>query len=145
MYSMRHILYNMRHSELYSYKDSNDCHPQGNSRAECLFTWTPTLDFFSTIIYDTVFQTSIRGNLFCRSIKCLDRKKGDPLCLLPQTPNSLLSLKSIPTVHQSSMASHPPSPATGLMLCKHKVTQCLQAVSTFCLKPALLHYCKVKK
>lgn len=113
-------------SELYSYKDSKDCHPQGNSRAECLFTWTPTLDFFSRIIYDTAFQTSIRGNLFCRSIKCLDRKKRDPLCLLPQTPNSLVSLKSIPTAHQSGMASHPPSPETGLMSYKYSIMQCLQ-------------------
>lgn len=110
---------------LYSYKDSKDCHPQGNSGAECLLMWTPTLDFLSRVIYDTAFQTSIRGNLFCRSISVWTGRK-DPLCLLPQTLNSLVSLKSIPTVHQSGMASHPPSPQTGLMLYKHSIVQCLQ-------------------
>lgn len=85
----------------------------------------PTLDFLSRVIYDTAFQTSIRGNLFCRSISVWTGRK-DPLCLLPQTLNSLVSLKSIPTVHQSGMASHPPSPQTGLMLYKHSIVQCLQ-------------------
>lgn len=40
-------------SRLYRNKDSKDCHLQGNSTAERVLMWTPTLVFFSRIIYDT--------------------------------------------------------------------------------------------